>query len=304
MNMLVVEQQTNPSSDFFVHPWLAASNQLITSIHLKDSTPRLNEPLDGVVFVRYITPAWRKWVEKYRAKLGRIVFFMDDDLFDFRTHARMPLRYRWKLYNLAWRHQTWLKKTGAELWVSTPWLAEKYIHWSPQILQPKSPYTLSTPQKTLFYHGSASHGAEFDWLYPVFQQVLEQDESISVELIGNHTVRRQFASLPRVHVLHPMSWPAYQALLARPGRTIGLAPLLNSSFNAARAPTKFFDITQAGAIGIYADHPVYHPLVRHEQNGLLLPMDHKAWVDAILRLSASEEERRGMLYHARATVTG
>ncbi|WP_245849784.1 glycosyltransferase family 1 protein [Oceanimonas doudoroffii] len=248
--------------------------------------------------MRYLTPAWRQWVENNRAQLGQLAFFMDDDLFDPRAHAGLPLRYRYKLWLLARRHKRWLQRMGAELWVSTPFLAKKYAEWSPLVLQPQSPYAHSTPQKTLFYHGSASHGAEFAWLYPVFEQVLAQDANLSVELIGNHRVRRQYAALPRVHVLHPMSWPAYQALLARPGRTIGLVPLLNNRFNAARAPTKFFDITQAGAVGIYADHPIYRSVIRHPYNGLLLPMDQQAWVNAILRLSENKEERKKMCNNA------
>ncbi|WP_232821249.1 glycosyltransferase family protein [Oceanimonas marisflavi] len=254
--------------------------------------------------MRYLTPAWRKWVENNRAQLGRLVFFMDDDLFDYRAHTDLPLRYRYKLWLLARRHQGWLQRMGAELWVSTPFLANKYAGWSPLVLQPQSPYVHSTPQKTLFYHGSASHGAEFDWLYPVFEQVLAQDASLSVELIGNHAVRRQFAPLPRVHVLHPMSWPAYQTLLSRPGRTIGLAPLLNNRFNAARAPTKFFDITQAGAVGLYADHPAYRSVIQHQYNGLLLPIEQQAWVNAILELSENEEQRKAMWQHAKACCAG
>lgn len=295
---LLVQQGANPSADFFVRPYLRNMNAAVTEAHLHNPPP-LSAHFARVVFVRYLTPAWCKWVEQHRSHIGQLVFFMDDDLFDLRAHTGLPLRYRYKLWKMALRYKGWLQRMQAELWVSTPWLAEKYSSWSPVVLQPQSPYVRSTPQKTLFYHGSASHGAEFEWLYPVFEQVLEQDASLSVELIGSQAVRKQFAALPRVHVLHPMNWPAYQALLARPGRTIGLAPLLNNHFNAARAPTKFFDITQAGAVGIYVDHPVYRALVRHEHNGLLLPMEQQAWVNAILRLSANEQARQAMWEQAR-----
>ncbi|MBM7455576.1 hypothetical protein HNR62_001448 [Oceanisphaera litoralis] len=295
---LIVEQGPNPTTDFFILPWLQSIGSGITRRGLNDTLPSSAGEYEAVVFVRYLTPAWRKWVEQHRSQLGEVVFFMDDDLFDLRAHAGLPWRYRYKLWQLAWRHQRWLKKIGAELWVSTPWLAEKYAGWQPKVLQPQSPYSGISAQKTLFYHGSASHGPEFEWLYPVFEQVLAQDASLSVELIGNHKVRRQFAALPRVHVLHPMPWPAYQALLSRPGRTIGLAPLLDSPFNQARSATKFFDITQAGAVGIYADHPVYRSVIQHQYNGLLLPMDQQAWIDAILRLSKQDPSRQNMLKNA------
>lgn len=301
---LLVEEQPNPSTDFFILPQVQANNAEITKGNLLSPPARPACKGEAVVFVRYLTLAWRRWVEHNRAGLGRLVFFMDDDLFDLRAHAGLPWRYRFKLWHLAWRHQAWLKKMGAELWVSTPWLAEKYAHWSPLVLPPGCPYGDDRPMNTLFYHGSASHQDEIRWLYPVVEAALSQDPTLCFEIIGNARVRAQFAALPRVHVLHPMKWPAYRALLGRPGRTIGLAPLLEGPFNAARSCTKFFDITRAGAVGIYADHPVYRPVVRHMQNGLLLPMDQQAWVDAILRLNTSEEERRAMLYHARATVTG
>lgn len=299
----LVEEQANPSTDFFVQPWLQSNGHEVTTFQLSTPPPVITQHNSSVVFVRYLTPAWRRWVENNRAQLGQLAFFIDDDLFDHRAHAGLPLRYRYKLWLLARRHKNWLQRMGAELWVSTPFLANKYADWSPKVLQPQSPYSHSTPQKTLFYHGSASHGAEFAWLYPVFEQVLAQDASLSVELIGNHRVRRQFATLPRVHVLHPISWPAYQALLARPGRTIGLAPLLNNQFNAARAPTKFFDITQAGAVGIYADHPVYRTLIRHEHNGLLLEMNQATWINAILQLSKNDDLRFQITKNAQISTT-
>ncbi|WP_418135464.1 glycosyltransferase family 1 protein [Oceanimonas smirnovii] len=297
MKVLVVEQSANPSTDFFIRPW-AENNQAQCKFVSLSSPPPAQQKWDLVIFVRYITPAWRAWLTSNKHHIGRLALFMDDDLFSLKAHSHLPLRYRYKLFQYVWRHQFWLKRTGFELWVSTPWLAEKYASWSPLGLIPSSPHRHQTPQKTLFYHGSASHLGEFEWLYPVFEQVLTQDNSISVELIGNHNVRKQFATLPRVHVLHPMSWPAYQALLARPGRCIGLAPLLENEFNAARAPTKFFDITQAGAVGVYADHPVYRSVIKDGYNGRLVPMEQKTWADTILALSKNEEQRRVMLRHA------
>nr|WP_298057040.1 glycosyltransferase family 1 protein [uncultured Halomonas sp.] len=285
MSWLLVQQGANPSSDYFVKPLLAGELLHAYDLH----TPVNTLPAESgahLVFVRYLTPQWRRWVERHRAALGRLVFFMDDDLFDPGAHRGLPLRYRWKLYRLATRHKAWLRRMNAELWVSTPWLAEKYADWQPRVLAPQSPYGDCVPQKTFFYHGSASHMQEIRWLVPVVEAVLQRDPAFSFELIGNAEIRKLFSHLPRVHVLQPMSWPAYKALVSRPGRRIGLAPLLPGTFNQARSATKFFDITQAGAVGIYADHPVYRSIVRDGENGVLLPMEQAAWVEAIVRLGA------------------
>lgn len=299
MSWLLVEQSENPSSDYFVKSVLTCERQRVFG--LNSSTDAITaEPGCSVVFVRYMTPQWISWVERNRASMGRLVFFMDDDLFDLSAHKGLPLRYRWKLYRLATRHKTWLRRMDAELWVSTQWLADKYADWAPRVLEPQSPYTACVPQKTFFYHGSASHMQEIRWLLPVVEEVLERDPSYSFELIGNLEIRKLFSHLPRVHVLQPMSWTAYKALVSRPGRTVGLAPLLSGSFNQARSATKFYDITQAGAIGIYADHPVYRSVVEHGQNGFLLPMEQEAWAEAILDLGNNLSRRESMLNKARA----
>jgi len=301
--LYIVHQDENPSTDFFLIPLLRAAGRDARLFNFYE-TPDTAE-LSGaeVIFVRYVPPAWKTLLEQKSP--AKVVFFMDDDLFDWRAFRSMPWRYQRKLFRLAWRHQRWLREVGAQLWVSSPWLAEKYSDWNPRVLEPRCPHSLpeSTPEpamKTLFYHGSASHSAELEWLDPVIEQVLTAREDVCFEVIGDRKVRNRFAHLPGVHVVHPMSWPAYKAFIQRPGRTIGLAPLLDSPFNAARAPTKFFDITAAGAVGVYADTPVYQRLVENGVNGIMLPMDsQEAWGTEILRLLASQEHRDELYLNAR-----
>ncbi|NWO04452.1 MAG: glycosyltransferase [Alteromonadaceae bacterium] len=303
MTWLLIEQGENPSSDYFVKPALAAE-----SVRVCDLSGAMSEPAPAsgtnVVFVRYLTREWRRWVEQHRASLGRLVFFMDDDVFDLRAFRGMPWRYQKKLFNLAWRHQRWLKAMGAELWVSSPWLAQKYSAWRPMVFEPQSPHALPNvgvqPEpfmKTVFYHGSSSHLAELEWLVPVVEQLLTTRDDVCFEVVGDLSVRQRFAHLHGVQVVHPMRWPTYKRFVQRP-RTLGLAPLLDTPFNAARAPTKFFDITAAGAVGVYADTPVYQRLVRSGENGVLLPMDDaRAWANEIGAL-LDDTELRGRLFES------
>ena len=311
---IVVEENANPSSDYFVLPYLEARGCTIERRQFPDlpAADRLRGA--HVLFVRYIPTAWRRLVSDCRNDLAGVHFFMDDDLFRWSSFARMPLRYQWKLLRLSWRHQRWLRAVEARLLVSTPYLKQRYAGWQPELLAPRVPAALvplleregaqdsGAGAITLFYHGSASHGADLEWLRPVIEQVLAADERVVFEVIGNAGVNRLFKGLPRVHVLHPMKWDAYQALLRRPGRTIGLAPLLDSPFNRARAHTKFLDITLAGAAGVYAAGAVYGDVVRHRKNGLLLPMDQAAWVDGILQLAGDVSIRSQMLKEARACL--
>ncbi|WP_299595783.1 glycosyltransferase family 1 protein [uncultured Microbulbifer sp.] len=311
---IVVEEGANPSSDYFVRPFLSGAGADVVRCSFAQLPSA--DLLDGaiVTFVRYVPRNWRQLIERHRGVIRQLNYFMDDDLFSWPAFARMPLRYQWKLLRLSWRHQSWLRAMGAKLLVSTPYLQQRYAEWQPQLLAPQVPAGLlpllgrddvessGSAPVTVFYHGSASHGADLKWLRPVIAQVLAANERIVFEVIGNNGVNRLFRGLPRVHVLYPMKWDAYQLLLQRPGRSIGLAPLLDSPFNRARAHTKFLDITLAGAVGIYAAGPVYGEVVRHRENGLLLPMDQGAWADCILQLAADAPFRAKMLSEARACL--
>ncbi len=302
-SVFVVQQGANPSTDFFIAPLLRAEGLEARFFSFHEAPEPTSLAGTTVVFVRYVPAAWKALLKRHPAQ--RVVFFMDDDLFDWRAFRGMPWHYQRKLFRLAWRHQRWLKSIGAELWVSSAWLAQKYSGWDPIIREPGNPHRapsgfVEPAMKTIFYHGSASHREELEWLVPVVEQVLTARSDVCFEVIGDRKVRDRFAHLPGVQVVHPMSWPAYKAFIQRPGRTIGLAPLLDSPFNAARAPTKYFDITAAGAVGLYADTLVYRRLVEHGRNGLLLPMDSQsAWARAILELLDEPEKRHALTARSR-----
>jgi Glycosyl transferases group 1 len=295
----LVEEQRNPSTDFYLMPALQVAGCPIVRCAHSDPVPE--ELPDGatVIFVRYIPRPWMKLVKRSRKQLARLAYFMDDDLLDTRATAGLPIAYRFKLARLAAGRADWLRRQQAEIWVSTVYLRDKYADWNPRMVLPAAAYSGTERQCRVFYHGSASHEAELRWLKQVMQEVLQRDEDISFEIIGDEAVRKLYQGLPRVSVLRPMKWPAYRALLALQGRHIGLAPMLDTAFNRARSHTKFFDITHAGAVGIYSAGTACAAVVKHEVEGLVLRTDPSAWAEAILRLAREESLRTSLLQNAR-----
>ena len=303
--MKTVGLKPNPSTDFFVLPALklAGCDEHTEVIRCGFTELPPIEKLTGavVVFVRYVPREWKLLVDSARVQLARVIYFMDDDLLQLRASQGMPWRYRLKLARLATLRKRWLKRIGAELWVSTPFLLNKYPDWNPLLVTPK-PLADSLQITRLFYHGSASHSEEIRWLYPIIKAVLLEDEQLSFEIIGGAAVNRLFRGLPRVTVVHPMKWLAYKTFLAQPGRAIGLAPLLDLPFNQARSYTKFFDITQAGAVGIYARSAIFSEVVEDGHNGVLVEMNPQQWIEAIQALVADEQGRQAMHANAVSTV--
>lgn len=300
VDVYLVEEQANPSTDYFVVPACAGQGRRLHRFSFDDPPPAAGLAGAVVVFVRYIPSAWRQQVQAERAQLAGLIYFMDDDVLDSDAWSGMPWRYQYKLHRLAARHRSWLRQQ-AELWVSTEWLERKYAPWQPKRVDPH-PLVAASGICRVFYHGSASHGAEIRWLRPVMEQVLLRSPRISFEIIGGQDVYRLYRDLPRVTVVHPMKWPAYEAFLDQPGRNIGLAPLLELPFNRARSCTKFFDITRAGAPGIYAAGGACAKLVTNGVDGMVLPMNPAAWSTAILELATDETARLAMAASARETI--
>lgn len=287
----VVEEQANPSSDYFVVPALLAQGYRVHRCGFAELPQAAALAGALVVFVRYLPAPWRGLVQSQRDKLAGVILFIDDDLLDVRAAAGMPLRYRYKLFTLTTRHGGWLRSQDVRLWVSTPWLASKYAQWSPLQVAPR-PLARTGADCRVFYHGTASHEAEVRWLQPVVEQVLRENPRIAFEIVGGPAVHRLFRGLPQVTVVHPMKWPAFQAFMDMGGRDIGLAPLLPLPFNRARSCTKFIDVTRCGAAGLFASDSLCADVVRDGVDGLLLPMEEKVWAETILQLADDPQRRR------------
>lgn len=290
----LVDEQDNPSTDFFVLPVLNAGELNVIRCGFSDVPSAENLENALVVFVRYVPSTWITLISKFRSKLRGLVYFMDDDVLDFRASTSMPLRYRFKLARLAARHKNWLRKMDAELWVSTSYLKQKYSTWKPKLILPR-PLGELKDMCRVFYHGSASHKEEIDWLRPVIADVLHKDEHICFEVIGGRDVYRLYKGLSRVTVVHPMKWEAYQSFIAIPGRHIGLAPLLDVKFNYARSYTKFFDITRCGAVGIYSSDSLCADVIDQGIDGVVVSQEQDLWVESILKLADDELLRNKML---------
>ena len=296
----VVEEQANPSTDYFVLPTLRDTGCRVVSCSGKD-VPGLEE-LTGatVIFVRYVPARWMRAIESVRRLLGALVFFMDDDVLDIGASVGTPWRYRYKLARFAAFRKGWLRRQNAQLWVSTPYLYAKYAGWKPTLVLP-SPLPGRTVRR-VFYHGTASHMAEIRWLRPVLVEVLRRDENVFFEVTGGNDVYRLYRDVPRVTVVHPMKWPCYQHFLLAAERHIGLVPLLDLPFNKARSYTRLFDLTRCGAVGVYGKTAAYEGIVNDGVEGRLLAMEPETWVNAILELARDEAQRLTMLRNAKARI--
>jgi len=233
---------------------------------------------------------------------------MDDDLLDWKALLDVPLPYAFRLWRKATSKRKWILSSCSELWVSTPYLAQKYSASKPSLIRPIAsgpllerswldsfhPTSTSADPVRICYHGTWSHRDDMKWLAPVIAEVQLRCPNSIFEAIGGDRVARIFRDIPRVSILQTMSWPDYLKHTQTVRQDIGLAPLRDTLFNRGRAPIKFFDYARAGAVGIYSAGPAFSEFVSHEVDGYVLHNDPELWVNTIVNLVNSPHLRQQM----------
>lgn len=289
MKALVLCETRSASVDYYLAPKLTQQGYRVCVRYLADSPTEIdNESFSLLVVCRYLNAAWARQLGPSRSSGVPIVYFFDDDLFDAAAWGGLPWRYRFKLYRRGLKWRSWVERHAAEVWVSTPFLAQKYSTLKPIVLTPGFT-TLQTPMHRIVYHGTASHRHEHRWLIPVLREIQRQRDDTLIEVFADSKLKKLYRPVPRTLLIHPCSWASYSSHTRSCSASIGLAPLLPSAFNAARGPTKYFDYGELGAVGLYSDRVPYMDFVRNGEDGLLLPEEPKQWIDAILSLLDSPE---------------
>lgn len=305
-HLLVLEHGPNPTTDYYLRPRLPLPEQIPTTVADLSVDPK-SVPIPAgtfVVIVRYLNRAWARHLLSQRSRLSGAAYLMDDDLPPALQTRELPLRYRIKIQRLFLSQRGALGAICDRIWVATPYLADKYAQSGPTVLPPL-PLANGwgeTAPLTYFYYGSASHRREQSWLVEVVRKVQAEVDGLAFLTIGDSRVRRLFAGIPRVLVLHPMSWPTYVEALPVLRHDIGLAPLLDGPFNRSRSHTKFFDFSRLGAVGIYTNAAPYAGFVRDGVDGFLLDNEPEDWQRLIVDLAHAPHLCRTVVGNARSRV--
>ena len=304
---IILTHGLSASFDYYIAPELLYRG--VTNYELLDTRlqpPELNNQPNNcnskglVVISRYLPPHWIPFIKHVHAMGKKLIYFMDDDLYDPEALVELPKAYRQKIYNQAFNQRALIEHVCSEFWVSSAYLAEKYADWKPKLLEPKPTQANrgATQHFWLVYHGTASHVDEFAWLRPIINQVELSLPCSRFEVFGDHSIYKQFKHLSRATIIHPMQWSNYLDYTTHAQRDIGLVPLLPSKFNAGRGPTKFFDLTRMGAVGLYSNIKPYSDFIRHGVDGFLLPNDPHVWVSTIMTLYQNPELRKRIIQSA------
>jgi hypothetical protein len=297
-NLLVLSPGRLPTTDYYLTVRQQHTPEL-TWTYLDALAPSVFEELDHVepgslvVLVRQVPRSVLRKLHDLRCKLGGVVWLVDDDIPGVLTCRELPLGYRLRTGFRYWWQRPLLEKLCNRIWVATPALQQRYPSVPTSVLPPL-PYLVDREhgerEAVWFYHGTASHRSELEWLVPIVKRVQAACPDMVFEVSGSKSVAQLFSGIPRVRLLPPTDWPDFLAYTSRSSYLLGVAPLLPSRFNVVRSHTKFFDITRCGAVGLFSDRPPYRSALP-AGGAVLLPDDQQVWAAAIIDLLMDDKRR-------------
>lgn len=311
---VVLHRGQSPTTDIYLRPRLAHLGARVRYVDILEAPgPAPLQDGDFVIIVRYLNPRWAYALLRARPKLSGVAYFLDDDIPAAPQDRNLPRDYVAHLTVFWAALRPALARLASELWVTSDALADKYAAAAPQRIDPLyldpdgmdgepgcDPHARS-PVVRVFYHGGRTHELDTLWVSAVARKVQARSGGILFEVFGDGRVAAAFREIPRCRVLHPMKWPAYRDYTAAVELDIGLSPLTAGAYNAGRSHNKVFDITRAGAAGIFADAAPFNRVIEHDRTGLLIARnDTDAWAEAILELAHDPERRRRLHTAARA----
>lgn len=298
----VLAPARSPSKDYWLLSALQArrKEEYIYLGPKEKPDPACLDRLKSVVVVRLFPKKWVAILKEFRKREIPVYLLVDDAVFDLSYLEELGFWYRYRLWAGVTKHRKRLDRLVSELWVTSHWLkkhcqenlAGQCLEIKCLTLQPPSALVNPPLVYRIAYLGTASHHAEWRWLLPLLEKLQQRRNDCLLELVLPPNWRRRFRHLPRLRIFYPMDWETY--LLDSGNRQVDLmlTPLLNSSFNKGRSPTKFFEAARLRAAGLYSNREPYKGFVRDGVDGLVLGDDIEEWLDGIDDLISNPVRRQ------------
>ena len=240
------------------------------------------------------------------------VFHIDDDLLDVTTALEAEraqyyqdperirvLRSAMNLVDLVYASTEPLAIRLAEHGISTKIVAGD-IYCSIDPAEFVKPLPASGP--VIGYMGSAGHSQDLAQVMPTIVKLMHDIPSLRFETFGTIAQPPEMAPLIDRYS-HHAGEPNYASFLRRLrdlGWWVGIAPLVDNTFNRCKADTKWVEYSLAGMAVVASDLPVYHRACA-DGSGLLATTPDD-WYKSLAVLVRSGEMRRTLLQSARSKL--
>ncbi|MFY1666479.1 glycosyltransferase family protein [Pseudomonas sp. Pseu.R1] len=263
---------------------------------------------DVVVMTRYGLPHGRQILNYFKQEGIPVIYHIDDNLLEI-PHSLGAEIQRVQGAGEVIEERRYLLENCNLIYASTPHLAnylqdvfpgQRVFHgmYAPYMaahISESSPPTRD--YQVVGYMGSKGHQEDLELVTSSIVSLLEERPNLHFEVFGTIQMPNElqrFGDRVKSHKVN-QAYSGFLSTLAALNWDVGLAPLVNESFNLCKAPTKFIEYTAANIPVIASNIPVYSNVIP-EGGGMIVTTD---WHSTIARLLDAPAMRASTLQTAR-----
>ncbi len=270
---------------------------------LSDRIPGPPELFDILVLQRPTVPMSLQAIERAKVAGRKVIIDMDDDLWNL--HPTNPAYDDWNDPGTIGRLE-WAIRAADVVTTATPHLAGRLKgfndnvrvvpnmlpgeHWPPERKRPDRGGVVR-----IGWAGSPSHDIDMPILSGTVEQLLHEFDNVEVMMVGMEEF--PFAPHPRLLTKDRVNIEGYAELLDE--FDIGLAPLVDNTFNRAKSDLKFVEYAMIGIPTVASKVSSYENTIEPGVTGFLA-RNPKDWLKHLRRLVQDAELRERMGVAARA----
>jgi glycosyltransferase involved in cell wall biosynthesis len=275
-------------------------------IYAPDLPRTLGDDIDLVMMMRVCDKRSLGFARSLKEKGIPYIYMMDDDLdlVDPETPLGALLLAMDARNNIAT-----LAELASAVVVFSEALREKFSRYNSETSVLVAPSGLSrslkrsarpcpSPELRMGFAGGAVHAANLAIIENVIGDLLESNPALVFETIGQQSAG--LAGHPRYRHFPAASGgiDAFFQLLHSRAWDIGLAPLRDTAFNAAKTDNKYRTYASAGIPAVYSKVAPFKHSVRDGKTGLLVDNNAAAWRNAIELLLTDGSLRQSIVQEA------
>jgi hypothetical protein len=274
---------------------------------IADTTTIAQEEADIIVTQRHATPdlaTAQALTARARATGAMLVYDIDDDLLN------VPGNHPAALLRSQEAPVLHLLQYADVVWTSTAELATRLnVTRIPPLVVPNGlderlwigaarPASPMRDLVRILIMGTATHDADYALIEPALVGLKAVfGDRVTIDVLGFTSQARLANGITRLRVPEQasLSYPRFvHWLTSRGGWDVGLAPLLDTQFNAAKSTIKTLDYAALGLAVLASDGPVYRGSIADGAGGELVANDQAAWLAALSDMVQRPERRRQM----------
>lgn len=152
------------------------------------------------------------------------------------------------------------------------------------VLQVLGEHGLDAQRPRILYMGTSSHGGDLKMILPAIQAVMDVDPAVEFVQIGAGEALpgARLLAVPESCGPYPLFVKWFRAICS--AATIGVAPLQDNAFNAAKSDIKALDYAMAGLPAVYSAVGPYRTAIEDGRNGLVAANDTTTWIARMTQL--------------------